>query len=98
MTPLDRPALVDPGTRRRAPAWEPVALRRADITRAVDQLLDSERGDAGLRRFVAVHPRAGNGIGLAPGIEVAVEVLAPGEQAHLPRRNSSGLSVQLRGE
>ncbi|MEY2451309.1 MAG: hypothetical protein QOD92_883 [Acidimicrobiaceae bacterium] len=101
MQELPTPELVAP-TARDARAgtgarWEPVVLRRAQIEAAVDTLLAGSRGSDDLRRLLVVHPRAGGGTGLAPGIEVAIEALAPGETARAPRRNSSALAVQIRG-
>jgi gentisate 1,2-dioxygenase len=101
MTELGAPTLAVPGEagdgRPSGGRWEPVALRRAEIDRAVDDLLARPRHDTDLRRVLLVHPRAGHGTGLAPGIEVSIEVLAPGEDARPPRRNSSALSLQIRG-
>jgi gentisate 1,2-dioxygenase len=101
MTDLGSPALVTPGTpghgQRSGGRWEPVALRRAAIAEAVDGLLGSARADDDLRRVLLVHPQAGGGTGLAPGIEVSIETLAPGEDARPPRRNSSALSLQIQG-
>lgn len=78
--------------------WEPVALRRGSIDAAVRDLLDRPRSDTDLRRSLVVHPRARpSGTGLAPGIQVSIEVLAPGEEAIPPRRNSCALAVQIRG-
>ena len=92
VTPLARDERAGTGSR-----WEPVALRRAQIEAAVDTLLAGPRSSDDLRRLLVVHPRAGAGTGLAPGIEVAIEVLAPGETARPPRRNSTALAVQIHG-
>jgi gentisate 1,2-dioxygenase len=92
VVPIARDARTGTGSR-----WEPVALRRAEIAAAVDALLAGPRHSDDLRRLLVVHPRAGTGTGLAPGIEVAIEVLAPGETARAPRRNSTALAVQIRG-
>ena len=97
MTDLPAPDLAPPGTRGGAPRWEPVALRRDAVERVIDDLLAAPRPDEDLRRVLLVHPRAGTGTGLVPAIEVSVEVLAPGETADPPRRNSSAIAVQLRG-
>ena len=78
--------------------WEPVALRREQVVRAVDDLLAGHRGDDSLRQVLVVHPRAGATYGLAPSIQVSIEVLAPGEAARLPRTNATALALQIGGE
>jgi gentisate 1,2-dioxygenase len=101
MTDLPSPDLIAPATpgarSRQAARWEPVALRRAELAAAIDRLLVAPRSDDDLRRVLLVHPRS-SGTGLAPGIEVSIEVLAPGEVALAPRRNSSALALQISGE
>jgi gentisate 1,2-dioxygenase len=102
MSDLASPELVPAGPAEPGPTdadrWEPVALRRPAIEREIERLSGSPRTDADLRRALVVHPRAGRrGRGLAPGIQVSIEVLGPGEVALPPRRNSSGLALQLRG-
>ncbi len=58
-----------------------LVLRGDALERAAQELLDGQRTDADLRRALIVHPRAApDGTGLAPGIQVALEVLRPGEQ------------------
>jgi len=102
MTALPTPVLVAPSA---GPArsgsnqgWEPVALRKHEIEAAIAALLDGPPAERDLRRSLVVHPRAhGVGTGLAPGIEVAIEVLAPNESARPARRNSSALALQLQG-
>jgi gentisate 1,2-dioxygenase len=92
------PLLAGPGPRDED-RWEPVVLRRDAIEQAVQRLLEEPRADADLRRALIVHPRAApHGTGLAPGIQVALEVLRPGEDALPPRRSSSALTLQLAGE
>jgi gentisate 1,2-dioxygenase len=103
MTDLPAPSLLSPASATtgapRGSRWEPVALRRPQIDEAIERLLAAPRSDDGLRRLLVVHPRAaGSGTGLAPGIQVSIETLAPGEEAREPRRNSSGLALQIRGE
>ena len=103
MTELPSPALVAPRVPTAgavsAQSWKPVALRRAQIDQAIAQLLGARRTDDDLRRVLVVHPQAARGgTGLAPGIEVSIEALAPGETAHPPRRNSSALALQISGQ
>jgi gentisate 1,2-dioxygenase len=102
MTALAAPALVAPGQAQEAAGtasrWDPVGLRRSDIDEAVDRLLTAPREGDDLRRVLLVHPAAaGRGTGLAPGIEVSIETLAPGEEARPPRRNSTALALQIHG-
>lgn len=81
----------------RSTAWQPVALRRNQIEDAIGELLVAPRTSDDFRRVLLVHPRATVGNGLAPGIQVSIEALAPGERATPPRRNSSALALQISG-
>lgn len=98
MTDPPQPTLVATPTADSAGGWEPVALRRADVQRAIDGLLAAPRTGDGLRHLLVVHPRAGATYALAPSIQVSIEVLAPGETARLPRTNASALALQISGE
>jgi gentisate 1,2-dioxygenase len=52
----------------------------------------------GRRRALIVHPRATEpGLGLAPGIQVALEVLLPGERTRPIRHNSTVVNFCIRG-
>src|SRR3984893_12601281 len=51
----------------------------------------------GRRRALITHPRADTGNGLAPGIQVALDVLLPGERTVSYRQNSTQVNFVIRG-
>ena len=78
--------------------WDPVVIRREDIAAEIDRLATLPAPDDGRRRSLIVHPMASEpGLGLAPGIEVALEVLLPGEATAPIRHNSTTVGFCLRG-
>src|SRR4051812_12390470 len=97
MTDPPQPTLIATPTADSVGGWEPVALRGADVQRAVDSLLAAPRAADRLRQLLVVHPRAGATYALAPSVQVSIEVLAPGETARLPRSNASALALQIGG-
>jgi gentisate 1,2-dioxygenase len=83
---------------RDADLWEPAVLTSEDLDAEVDRLSGLERPANGRRRSLIVHPRAAApGIGLAPGIQVALDVLLPGETTSPRRHNSSSVTFSIRG-
>jgi mannose-6-phosphate isomerase-like protein (cupin superfamily) len=78
--------------------WDPIVVRREDIEAEIERLASQPRPDDGRRRSLIVHPDADEpGLGLAPGIEVALEVLLPGEETRAIRHNSTSVGFCLRG-
>jgi gentisate 1,2-dioxygenase len=78
--------------------WDPIVIRREDIAAEIDRLASEPAPDDGRRRSLIVHPMATEpGLGLAPGIEVALEVLLPGEATAPIRHNSTSVGFCLRG-
>jgi gentisate 1,2-dioxygenase len=78
--------------------WDPIVVRREDIEAEIERLATMPRPDDGRRRSLIVHPDAeAPGLGLAPGIEVALDVLLPGEETTAVRHNSSAVGFCLRG-
>jgi mannose-6-phosphate isomerase-like protein (cupin superfamily) len=78
--------------------WDPVVIRRDDIEAEIGRLASLPRPDDGRRRSLIVHPDAEEpGLGLAPGIEVALEVLLPGEETTVIRQSSTSVGFCLRG-
>lgn len=78
--------------------WPPVIVRKADIEAEIDRLAAAPAPVNGRRRSLIVHPRSqGPGPGLAPGIQVALEVLMPGERTKPIRHNSSTVSFCIAG-
>ncbi|TCN44186.1 gentisate 1,2-dioxygenase [Kribbella orskensis] len=77
--------------------WEPVVVTREEIEAEVDRLSALPRPGDGRRRSLIVHPRESAGLGLAPGIEVALEVLLPGERTDPIRHNSAQVVFCIEG-
>ncbi len=79
--------------------WSPVVVTREEIEDEVDRLSALPRPDEGWRRSLIVHPSesAGTGLGLAPGIQVALEVLLPGERTRPIRHNSAQVVFCIEG-
>jgi gentisate 1,2-dioxygenase len=78
--------------------WEPIVIRREDIAREIARLASQPRPADGRRRSLIVHPRAeAPGLGLAPGIEVALEVLLPGETTTPVRHSSTSVGFCIAG-
>lgn len=78
--------------------WEPVVIPKEAIAAQVHQLAAKPKPANGRRRALIVHPRhEGKGNGLAPGIQVALEVLLPGEETKPVRHNSSQVAFSIRG-
>lgn len=78
--------------------WPSYVVPKADIEEEIDRLASLPAPANGRRRSLIVHPRSqGPGPGLAPGIQVAVEVLLPGERTAPIRHNSSTVSFCLTG-
>lgn len=78
--------------------WEPVVIPKQAIMREVEKLCDAPRPDNGWRSALIVHPRAtAPGLGLAPGIDVTINVLLPGETAAPIRRNATGVDICITG-
>lgn len=78
--------------------WEPVIVTREEIAAEIDRLASLPRPDDGRRRSLIVHPKAAEpGLGLAPGIQVALEVLLPGETMTPVRHNSTSVGFCIGG-
>jgi gentisate 1,2-dioxygenase len=78
--------------------WRPVKVSGAEIEAAIDRLAAAPRPRGGRRAATIVHPQAtAPGLGFAPGIDVTVEVLLPGEATTPVRRNSSQVVIGIKG-
>ena len=60
--------------------WPAIVIPKEVIDAEVERLASLPRPANGRRRSIIAHPRAQAGNGLAPGIEVALDVLLPGER------------------
>lgn len=76
---------------------EPVIIRREEIEAEVERLLRLPRPANGRRVSLIVNPDSGPGACLAPGIEVSLCVLLPGERTRRIRHNSSQVNFCIRG-
>ena len=96
----DQAAFVD---RTSAPAepldlWPSVVIPKEAIDAEVARLAAGATPPDGRRRSLIVHPRSEPpGLGLAPGITVALDVLRPGEETRPIRHNSSVVSFCIQG-
>lgn len=81
----------------REPVWEPVVIPKEDIDREIDRLVAMPLPENGRRRSYFVHPLNRRSNGLAPGIEVALDVLLPGEETATFRQNSTQVNFVIRG-
>ncbi|HKF71064.1 MAG TPA: AraC family ligand binding domain-containing protein [Stellaceae bacterium] len=77
--------------------WPAVVIPKERIDSEVDRLASAPRPENGRRRSLIVHPLAGKGQGLAPGIQVALEVLKSGERSVAMRQNSTQVNFCIQG-
>jgi len=79
-------------------AWRPVIIRREEIESEVARLAALPVRPDGLRESRIVHSRSdGRGLGLAPGIEVRLCVLLPGERTTARRHNATEVNFCIAG-
>ena len=78
--------------------WEPVVIPREDIDQEIERLANLPQPANGRRRSVVMHPRNTKSQGLAPGIEVTLDVLKTGERTIPYRQNSTQVNFVIRGE
>jgi len=78
--------------------WEPVVIAREEIAAEVARLASLPKPANGRRRSLVVHPRNRIGTGLAPGIQVALDVLLPGERTVPFRENATQINFVIRGK
>jgi gentisate 1,2-dioxygenase len=78
--------------------WPSVVIAREEIDAEIERLASLPTPANGRRRSLIVHPRAGSGNGLAPGIQVSIDVLKPGERTRPIRHNSSQVNFCICGQ
>ncbi|MDZ4755988.1 MAG: AraC family ligand binding domain-containing protein [Phycisphaerae bacterium] len=78
--------------------WPSIIIPRLQIEREIGRLADLPVDAAKGRESLVVHPLSKEpGLGLAPGIDVLLSVLRPGESS-VPRRHNAGqLSISITG-
>jgi len=77
--------------------WPAVVIPKETIDGEIERLASEPLPANGRRRSLIVHPLAGKGHGLAPGIQVALEVLKPGERTIVVRQNSTQVNFCIQG-
>lgn len=77
--------------------WEPVVISKEEIDVEISRLAAIPRPENGRRRSLFVHPSNKKSSGLAPGIEVALDVLLPGEETATFRQNSTQVNFVITG-
>ena len=78
--------------------WSPILVPGEAINDQIQRLADEPRPDNGRRAATIIHPQAKTpGLGFAPGIDVTINVLKPGERTRAVRRNSSQIEICLGG-
>jgi gentisate 1,2-dioxygenase len=77
--------------------WPSVVIPKETIDAEIARLASLPRPANGRRRALIAHPRADAGNGLAPGIQVALDVLLPGERTVPYRQNSTQVNFVIQG-
>jgi len=78
--------------------WAPVKVPRRSIEEAIARLADRPAPANGRRAMSIVHPSSvAPGLGLAPGVEVVINVLKPGESTRPMRRNANQAEICIGG-
>jgi gentisate 1,2-dioxygenase len=78
--------------------WEPVVIKRETIDAEVERLASLPAPADGRRQSLIVHPAAhAHAPGLAPGIQVMLQVLKPGESTRPMRHNATEVNFCIRG-
>ena len=78
--------------------WPSLVVRKETIDAEVERLADSPAPENGRREALIVHPNATEpGLGLAPGIQVTLSVLKPGESTKPFRHNATEVNFCIRG-
>jgi gentisate 1,2-dioxygenase len=78
--------------------WPAVVIPKGAIDAEVARLAAQPVPESGRRTSLIVHPSAtGPGFGLAPGIQVSLQVLRPGERTRPIRHNSTAVQFCIAG-
>jgi gentisate 1,2-dioxygenase len=88
---------ADPSPPENRP-WAPVKITKEEIDAEIERLASMPRPADGRRASLIVHPNAGSrSPGLAPGIQVTLSVLKPGERTEPFRHNATEVNFCIRG-
>ena len=78
--------------------WPSVIIPKAQIEAEIERLAGLPAPENGRRSALVVHPLAeAPGLGLAPGIQVSINELKPGERTKPIRHNSTQVNFCIRG-
>jgi len=78
--------------------WSAMVVPRTSIEREIERLADLPPPGNGRRATAIVHPAAvAPGLGFAPGTDVTISVLKPGEETTPIRRNANQLEMCIAG-
>src|SRR3954463_1770596 len=77
--------------------WAPIVIPKEEIDAEIERLANLPVPANGRRRSLIVHPRNKLSKGLAPGIDVAIDVLKPGERTVPYRQNSTQVNFVIQG-
>jgi len=78
--------------------WAPVVITKEEIDAEVERLASVDMPANGRRESLIVHPDATHfAPGLAPGIQVRLSVLKPGERTSVFRHNATEVNFCIRG-
>jgi gentisate 1,2-dioxygenase len=78
--------------------WAPVKITKEEIDAEIERLVSVPMPSDGRRASLLVHPKAfPNSPGLAPGIQVTLSVLKPGEKTEPFRHNATEVNFCIRG-
>ncbi len=78
--------------------WAPIVIPKEEIDAEIERLASLPAPANGRRRSLVVHPKNRLSKGLAPGIEVAIDVLKPGERTMPYRQNSTQVNFVIQGD
>lgn len=77
--------------------WEPIIVPKARMEAEMARLAALPAPNNGVRRTMIVHPQDAMRLGFAPGVDVSLDVLLPGERTKPVRQNSSIVNFCIKG-
>lgn len=87
---------VNPQTRN--DQWTPLVIKKETIDAEIERLVNQVKPENGRRETLIVHPMAREDIpGMAPGIQVRLSVLKPGESTAPFRHNATEVNFCIQG-
>jgi gentisate 1,2-dioxygenase len=90
--------LAGQGARDENTYWAPIVVTKKEIDAAIERLADLPQPANGRRESLIVHPlAAANAPGFAPGIQVKLSVLKPGEKTAAFRHNATEVNFCIGG-